>query len=129
MEQKKIIIGCPHSPLKRIATEEIPVTKVLITYGGGMGGSSGTYYATRRSDISDKKIKILTIDGRIIDIGTNFIVTEEDVIIVKNQYERPDTTTFYTYNVISKNMKYELIEGYSTNRTIKDAEDKTRLHL
>ena len=85
---KTIQIGLTCSPSKILKHTEILAQKVIISYGGGLGGVNRTYYAIKMiDDILDKNFNFLTtIEDREITINKKFIVSIEPVTIVKVVY-------------------------------------------
>lgn len=76
-------VGTRFSPAKTIDHSEIIGTEILISYGGGMGGASKRYYATDVEELNQNEIKITCIDDRELTLNKSFIVSQEDVKILK----------------------------------------------
>ena len=73
---KTYVIGLPCSPSVSLGHSEIPVTEVLISYGGGMGGANQTYYTTLIDKESDEHFFTLTLfDDKKVKINPAFIVS------------------------------------------------------
>ena len=79
----KKIISAPCSPSTRIDSKSIEVTKIIITFGGGMGGSSQTFYANRVDKIPDGMLSVETINGRVLELNPRYVVSKEKTIILK----------------------------------------------
>lgn len=79
----KKIIAAPCSPSVRIDSKNIEVMKIIITFGGGMGGSSQTFYASRVNKTSDGMLAIETVEGRELELNPRYIVSKEKTIILK----------------------------------------------
>lgn len=78
-------IGLPCTPSKRISTELINAMEILVSWNGGLGGSSKYYYATS-FDKNSNGAEL--IDGDKIAINPTFIVHAKDVIIAKQVIDR-----------------------------------------
>ena len=72
-------IGYPCSPSNNISHETIKATEILVTWGGGMGGSSKRYYALSKNGKNEFKL----LDGDTIKINQEYIVHEKKVTIIK----------------------------------------------
>lgn len=79
----KKIISAPCSPSKRIDSKNIEAVKIVITFGGGMGGSSQTFYANKVDKTSDGMLSIETVDGRELELNPRYVVSKERTIILK----------------------------------------------
>jgi hypothetical protein len=80
---KKHTIGVPCTPSTMLDHTEQRVTRFLLSYGGGMGGSTKTYYATEVIPVNDREIKIKTIDESEPTINPNFVVESEPMRCIK----------------------------------------------
>lgn len=80
----KLTIGLKCTPSKLVSATAMGVTKVFITYGGGMGGGNRTYYCTDFYMNTSKKMYIATlISGEEIEINPRYVVVIETKILVK----------------------------------------------
>jgi hypothetical protein len=81
------IIGKPMTPSKWVNDEPTykPITRIKMTCGGGMGGSSWYEYVNRinMEDIRPNDMLLVTdIDGRQKLLNTNYIVSVENDLTV-----------------------------------------------
>ena len=108
---KTIKIGLSCSPSKMISTEKIETKKVLISYGGGMGGAHQKLYATNiKPDWEfDGHLRLTLISGEEVSINPAFIVMKNDCNVVKVV---TDNTQHANYNEKScnKSVDTEFIE-------------------
>ena len=103
--------GLPCAPSSKIGEEKHKAKKVLLTYGGGMGGAHKDIF------IKDKEIKYNTHGiAKVIDIFTNevveinakYVVSANDIDLLFMKF---DTTAHSNYH--SRKYKYtEIIEVY-----------------
>ena len=118
------------SPSHIVDKSLIDATKIVTSFGGGMGGSNKTYYATD-IDYSRKPLELVITDvsGRVFTLGYNFIVSQENVQLLKlvhnttahqNYREKKFKKYIVTqYSVIYTDDKYEILNeylGHSDNR-------------
>jgi len=98
---KNIIeIGLPCSPSKKELINRIVTTKIVISYGGGVGGSSQTLYA-KKIEKNGIFYNVELIDGTKEEINENFIVKKvPDVTILECVF---DITAHLNYH--SKTVK------------------------
>ena len=77
-------LGLPMTPAKWVGEPTYkPVTRLRITCGGGIGGSSWYEYVERENVFPSNKLHCFTrIDGKKITINTAFIVEAEDFRLV-----------------------------------------------
>jgi len=73
-------IGLPVTPAKHLSLDIILATEILITYGGGVGGSNKTYYAI---DSGTNMNDYIVLNGETVFINPEFIVTKRKVRIAK----------------------------------------------
>lgn len=72
------------------------VTRIFMSFGGGMGGGNKTYYATEVVPVKGtNEIKIKNYDGRELTLNSRFIVESEPKKLVHLPMD------------ISRNMNYE----------------------
>jgi hypothetical protein len=102
---KVLEIGLPCSPSKRIEDKVLTVTEVLITFGGGMGGSSRKYYVM---SIEDNKYTL--VSGEVIKLNPRFIVSEREVRIVKQVIEANSLITEFI--LLKHGEEYNLLDKY-----------------
>lgn len=67
-----VIVGTLCSPSKLLGTNKEIVTEVLVSYGGGMGGSNERFYGETTK--LDGETKIETFDGKELIVNNDFIV-------------------------------------------------------
>jgi hypothetical protein len=82
---RTLLVGKPCSPSETISHEVIEMKRVLITYGGGMGGANKEYYTKKiyKEQAINGGWNIETIDGKIIQLMPNFIVEVEETKVLK----------------------------------------------
>jgi hypothetical protein len=82
---RTLLVGKPCSPSETISHEVIEMKRVLITYGGGMGGAHKQYYTKeiRKEQAINGSWNIETIDGKKIQLMPNFIVEVEETKVLK----------------------------------------------
>jgi hypothetical protein len=82
---RKIEIGKSCSPSKIVSKEQIKCQRVLVSYGGGMGGANKSYYATKiqKEQALQGRWILKLLDGRTIDVNPSFIVENEEINVVK----------------------------------------------
>lgn len=82
---RTLIVGKPCSPSIKISDEVIEMKRVLITYGGGMGGANKSYYTKeiKKEQAINGQWQIKTIDGKQINLMPNFVVEVEETKILK----------------------------------------------
>lgn len=73
-------LGKPKTPSKWIGKPEyLPITKIRMTCGGGMGGSTWYEYVQHLDKIpSNEIISVRRYDGKDIRLNTSYIVEAED---------------------------------------------------
>lgn len=84
------VVGVPMTPSEWIGdVEYIPVSKIRITCGGGMGGASWDEYVEMIEDIpTDKMIKVKrVIDNKELIINPRYIVTSENYEIAHRKLD------------------------------------------
>ena len=95
---EKIKIGLVCSPSRIMSHQKFSVTKVLITYGGGMGGVTETFHCTdvleRVTDADVSFTRLQLVSGEVIEINPRFIVKKSIVNVVKMV---SDTTAHANY--------------------------------
>lgn len=80
-------VGCP---------EYMFITKLRMSCGGGIGGSSWYEYVERLKDIpSNTVIKVKRYDGKEIFINTSWLVEAEDYKLVKATLDISRWETYY----------------------------------
>ncbi len=94
----KISNGC--SPSIHVSDEVISVNRVLITYGGGMGGARESIYATaihKEQAINGMWIMVDITNGMERQVNPRFIVSVDKVKVVKVV---TDITAFTNYHKV-----------------------------
>lgn len=74
-------IGLPCTPSKNISHDEFKCKRILVTYGGGMGGANKKYYATKV--VTGAFWGLTLIDGNKVEVNPDFIVDIEEIRVVK----------------------------------------------
>jgi hypothetical protein len=82
---KTLLIGAPCSPSEIISHEAIKMKRILITYGGGIGGGNKVYYTKKitKEQAINGSWDIETIDGKKISLMPRYIVEVEDTKVLK----------------------------------------------
>jgi len=104
---KTLEIGLCVSPSKILSIDEIKVTRVLISYGGGMGGSKETFYVTNIDKMADSNLGLTLFNDRVIIQNPTFIVNKEEIKLIKVV---TDSTAHTNYN--DKKCKKSIITQY-----------------
>ena len=97
--KNKIIIGLPCSPsFLSIPTQIIQATSFLVSYGGGIGGSNKTYYAT--DYYAEPEIngfyQLTLIDGSKVSINPRFVVETQKVNLIKITTDTTPHSNYYS---------------------------------
>ena len=79
----QILVGLPCSPSKIIGQKVIKAKRILITYGGGMGGANKTYYFTKQKKLADGLLQLTLVDGKKVEVNPFFIVDKNDCKILQ----------------------------------------------
>lgn len=104
---KTFKIGLPCSPATMLTTAKAKATEIIVTYGGGMGGTNETYYAQyQRPGATDNEIVIRDISGREITLNRRYIVRTEPVTILEVVTDITAHTN-YGQKVCSKDILHE----------------------
>lgn len=84
-QMKKVEIGMPCSPSYMVSSETLKVKKVLVSYGGGMGGASKTYFCTEVYEPKPaESMRVLTLlTGEIVHVNGKYIVEIKNRDVVK----------------------------------------------
>ena len=99
MAKATLKIGLCGSPATIVSHEVIDTKKVIISYGGGMGGASEKHYCTKVLKLT--KMWLLTLlSGEVFEVNPAFVVKVEDRRLVKLVC---DVTTHSYFN--AKNYK------------------------
>ncbi len=84
---KTLIVSKDCSPSRLISCRDFSVTKVIISYGGGMGGTSQIYYCTdvleRVTDDPVSYTRLTEISGQQTEMNPRFIVSKTVVKLVE----------------------------------------------
>ena len=138
---QKLNFGLTCSPSKIIESDVLNATKIVSSYGGGMGGTNTTYYAI---DIDKERIPleitIQDIRGRTITLGYNFIVSQEPVRLLKlthditahcNYRKRSvESAIDIEYNVLYQNEEFTIdTENYKSENKRSVYKDINRISL
>ena len=120
-EKHIIKIGTPVSPAKITYASEIACTKILISYGGGMGGSREYIYTT--DNITDDMLKkdkftCHNFDGSECTVFTRFIVKVEKIkaVVIMGTHNNDNFffkgRCFLVITEVGINEKYKVINDY-----------------
>lgn len=108
----------PCSPSVKVSIGESKGIKFTVSWGGGMGGSSQTIYATKVSRKGDI-VSITSIDGQVYKVTKNFIVMEKDVKIVKLVTDITAHSNYHSKqcnkNILTQYFSINANESYSYN--------------
>lgn len=107
---KVLEIGKAMSPSNFIGKGELKnMKRILVSYGGGMGGANKSYYSEKihKEQAVNGTWNIVDIHGNIIELNPRFIVevVETKVLILKT-----DITAHANYN--SKTCKSKMLTEY-----------------
>ena len=91
---KKLKIGKPCSPSKLIYKKETPITHILVTFGGGMGGARKEFYAMSVEDTNDGFLKITDFLYRTYVINKSFIVFSNPASLVLIKVDTTEHSNF-----------------------------------
>lgn len=118
-------IGFPTGRALLVSHKEIDATRIMQSFGGGMGGATETFYATTVATFNDF-IRITNIDGRIIELYKQFIVQKEPVtllyLVTNNSAnynygkDTNDKVIQHQYFAFNEAEEYVLIHDYSCQR-------------
>jgi len=85
------------TPSELVEGTIVNATRIVSSFGGGMGGARNTYYALMVDNtMKPLETTIKTVDGRTIKLGYKFIVSQEEVRLLKIIH---DVTDHRNYNV------------------------------
>jgi hypothetical protein len=107
MTNKTIKIGLPCTPSRILSHEKVETSKVLISYGGGMGGASQKHYCTDVLERDKGMWRLTLLSGEMIEVNPAFIVSVEPRTLVKVV---SDTTAHANYH--SKVCKERILTEY-----------------
>ena len=82
MAHRNLTFGLTCTPSLIMNTKEIKATKILISFGGGMGGASQKLYAIKSTKKGDY-LKVELIDGTTREINPRFIVYKKPVKLLR----------------------------------------------
>lgn len=104
---KQVVIGLSCSPSNIIGQKIIKAKRILITYGGGLGGTNKTYHFTKQKTLSDGLIQLTLLDGKKVDINPFFIVSKNDCKMLRLE---SDITAHCNYhsNVLGNKHKIQI---------------------
>jgi hypothetical protein len=122
---KKIIIGNPCSPSKLIEIKEIPLIKIVLTYGGGMGGANRTLYIEEILSETEREMIVRQYNNEITTINKSYIVFREPIKAIFHTTDITSHTNYHTckYDAsistnlyeLSINDSWEYIDEYNRN--------------
>ena len=96
MEKRIISIGKTCSPSKILTTESIPAERILISYGGGVGGWNESHYAIQIVEESDSLI-ITNAKQVVTTIYKRFIVLREKCTLFKVTTDITEHTNYHSF--------------------------------
>jgi hypothetical protein len=111
MLKKKIIIGLPCTPSKYVSHKVVDCTRVLISYGGGMGGANKTYYA-ENIELKDGMLVLSLVKGSVVEVNPTFLVEKEKCKVAIIEYDVSpwaNKDNAIEINYISLEMNEELV--------------------
>ena len=84
---KEIIIGSPCSPSEFIDRKIIECFKVLVSWGGGIGGANRSEFLTEDVPLgNDTIVERKTIFGETVRINTRFVVCSRQTKVVRDEW-------------------------------------------
>lgn len=87
MQRKKLILKMRHSPASNPQVEVTPAVKMIVSYGGGMGGVHETFYVDTIPDLpTNTPITATDIRGRKLRINPRYVVYTTPVDLVHFSY-------------------------------------------
>jgi hypothetical protein len=117
----KIKIGKPCSPSKLIDKEIFDAHRILVSYGGGMGGANQKFY-TRDFSENDNELIFTDIENRKLTVNKRFIVLKEPVRLVRTLTDTTKHSNYrkttvansqvIQYRVLYPNDTYEFVDDY-----------------
>jgi hypothetical protein len=117
MANKNLTFGLCCTPADIVDTQELGVTEILISYGGGMGGANRKYHVleSRAKDKGSDLLVLDLLDGTTITINTNFIVsyTEKKVIRIETDI----TQRSENFNTVVNYYAMDLNDTYTIQKT------------
>lgn len=127
---KTIQIGLPCTPASIISHETIEGKKILVSYGGGIGGVSKFHHCTAVIEMRDPKeptiLRLILLSGEVIEVNPLYVVEKYDRKYVKLVSDITGHKNFYG-KVCSKAIRIEFIElQYDENYLILEESHTSR---
>ncbi len=123
---KKLIIGPPCGRSAKGDTvllniQSIACERIVISYGGGIGGTTGTYFAKKSIDI-DNMLEIVTVNDIRLKLNPRFVVLREPCRVLMLEYDVSghnmyDGTRIKEYLHVMQNETYNLSDEYTPRHT------------
>lgn len=126
-----IKIGKPFTPSTIVKSKELKMTEIMISCGGGMGGSRWEVYTQDEFDLNERFITVDTNRNKSTVINTNFVVQVRPVRIFKVTIKNDGNhgvgqavgTTEDYYYLIPEGEKVALTDEYTD-----DPAEKIKFH-
>jgi hypothetical protein len=128
---KNIQIGLNCTPSKITHHGKIKGLELLITYGGGVGGSKNLLYAQSWQELDNGFIQITQLNGEMMKVNRLNIVTQKRINIVRVTHDlteyanhtskKVDSSHHIAYYVLPFARSYEIVNeyfGYSKQPTV-----------
>lgn len=99
--KKDYRMGLPCSPATRVGYEIINAKKILLTYGGGLGGANITVYATDKEIVYNEHGIAHVIDiftDKEVEINTKYVVKAENLRLI---VDKIDITAHANYHKVN----------------------------
>ena len=116
---KILKVGKFCSPSTVISHEVLNMKRILVTYGGGMGGTRSEYYTSKIKKVGET-LKVVTVDNKKLSLNPRFIVEIEDTKVLKVV---TDVTAHSNYHspICKKSIVTEYIDMSGYNNYILDS--------
>ena len=95
-----------------------PVTELLVTYGGGMGGANMRVYVERVEDLKNNQLQRFTRrGGKQIVLNTQYIVKAENYTVVSAKYYNTRWEQYGTVEYLTEDgVTVYLVDEYEGRR-------------
>jgi len=110
LTKNKIQIGRPCSPSKLVKIEELILTKIKISFGGGIGGANKEIFAEEIISENENEIVVKQFDNKVINISKSFIVYREQIKAILHITDTTQHSNYHEKRVKSSELTkiYEL---------------------
>lgn len=123
---KTLLVGKVCSPSTIISNEVLEMERILVSYGGGMGGANKEYY-TSKIKKEGELLKIITLEGQKLSLNPRFIVEIEETKVLK---VKTDTSAHSNYHdeTCKKSIvtQYFNMSGYDNLKFVDYTSDNSR---